>query len=282
MRKIRRILRLLGTSVVATICSSLGSAQVRSSHTMLPTSTIAPKEFGAKDYVYTAISGLSFNGQSFFTGPQLSRQTPASVDTHYYATVNIPNGVVIDYIAFDNWNDGTPGIMGLALYENGNLIAGISSTPHQYFALDYNTGPIGFLYAGNAVERPYLVLDIEAAPSPRTQFFLGAQVVWRRTVSPPPGTATFNDVPTSHPLFQYIEALKASGITGGCQASPPLYCPNATLTRGQMAEASDPRRSGCIGRTEDVLARLPSATRTRIRQRRPQPIWTRSRLRGLT
>ena len=119
MRKIRRILRLLGTSVVAMICSSLGSAQVRSSHTMLPTSTIAPKEFGAKDYVYTAISGLSFNGQSFFTGPQLSRQTPASVDTHYYATVNIPNGVVIDYIAFDNWNDGTPGIMGLALYENG-------------------------------------------------------------------------------------------------------------------------------------------------------------------
>ena len=66
-------------------------------------------------------------------------------------------------------------------------------------------------------------------------YFLGATVVWKRTVSPPPATASFNDVPTTHPLFQYIEALKASGITGGCQASPPLYCPDAPLTRGQMA-----------------------------------------------
>ena len=54
-------------------------------------------------------------------------------------------------------------------------------------------------------------------------------------VSPPPGSPSFNDVPASHPFFQFIEALKASGITGGCQASPPLYCPDAPLTRGQMA-----------------------------------------------
>ena len=36
-------------------------------------------------------------------------------------------------------------------------------------------------------------------------------------MSPAPATATFpNDVPTSHPFFQYIEALSASGITAGC------------------------------------------------------------------
>jgi hypothetical protein len=29
--------------------------------------------------------------------------------------------------------------------------------------------------------------------------------------------------------------LSASGITAGCQTSPPLYCPNAPLTRAQMA-----------------------------------------------
>jgi hypothetical protein len=54
-------------------------------------------------------------------------------------------------------------------------------------------------------------------------------------VSPAPAAADFNDVPTTHPFFQYIEALKASGITGGCQASPPLYCPDNPVTRGQMA-----------------------------------------------
>src|SRR3954462_8583481 len=52
-------------------------------------------------------------------------------------------------------------------------------------------------------------------------------------VSPAPGSATFNDVPPSHPFFQYIEALSASGITGGCGGGN--YCPDAPLTRGQMA-----------------------------------------------
>ena len=58
-------------------------------------------------------------------------------------------------------------------------------------------------------------------------------VRYRLQVSPPPEVATFNDVPTSHPFFQYIEALAASGITGGCGNGN--YCPNAPLTRGQMA-----------------------------------------------
>ena len=54
-------------------------------------------------------------------------------------------------------------------------------------------------------------------------------------VSPAPATAHFVDVPTSHPFFQYIEALSRSGITSGCQVSPPMYCPDDPLTRGQMA-----------------------------------------------
>jgi hypothetical protein len=52
-------------------------------------------------------------------------------------------------------------------------------------------------------------------------------------VSPAPATATFSDVPTSHPFFQFVEALAASGITAGCGSGN--YCPNEPLTRGQMA-----------------------------------------------
>lgn len=63
----------------------------------------------------------------------------------------------------------------------------------------------------------------------------GVRLTWRRNVSPAPQTATFDDVPTNHPYFQFIEALAASGITVGCQANPPLYCPDRTLTRGEMA-----------------------------------------------
>ena len=44
---------------------------------------------------------------------------------------------------------------------------------------------------------------------------------------------TFNDVPTNHPFFRYIEALSKSGITGGCGSGN--YCPDDPVTRGQMA-----------------------------------------------
>jgi hypothetical protein len=54
-------------------------------------------------------------------------------------------------------------------------------------------------------------------------------------VSPAPATATFNDVPTTDRAFRFIEALSKSGITSGCQASPPLYCPDNTVTRREMA-----------------------------------------------
>jgi hypothetical protein len=33
----------------------------------------------------------------------------------------------------------------------------------------------------------------------------------------------------------WIEELYARGVTGGCSASPLLYCPNQPVTRAQMA-----------------------------------------------
>jgi hypothetical protein len=61
----------------------------------------------------------------------------------------------------------------------------------------------------------------------------GARVSWNRTVSPAPESATFGDVPTSDFGFQYVEALAASGITGGCGSGN--YCPDSPVTRRQMA-----------------------------------------------
>ena len=63
--------------------------------------------------------------------------------------------------------------------------------------------------------------------------FGGVRIKWQRVVSPPPFTATFGDVPVSDSAFQHIEALTASGITAGCGGGD--YCPDATLTRRQMA-----------------------------------------------
>jgi len=46
---------------------------------------------------------------------------------------------------------------------------------------------------------------------------------------------TFNDVPCSDADAPYIYLLASKGVTGGCQASPPMFCPESTITRGQMA-----------------------------------------------
>ena len=61
----------------------------------------------------------------------------------------------------------------------------------------------------------------------------GVQITWARQVSAPPGQPTFADVPDTHPFFAFIEALAASGVTGGCGIG--IFCPDAPLTRGQMA-----------------------------------------------
>jgi hypothetical protein len=56
---------------------------------------------------------------------------------------------------------------------------------------------------------------------------------WLRQVSPAPTVARFVDVPPNNPFFRFVEALAASGITGGCSSNQ--YCPDAPVTRGQMA-----------------------------------------------
>jgi hypothetical protein len=45
----------------------------------------------------------------------------------------------------------------------------------------------------------------------------------------------FDDVPGNHWAHDFIMALYYAGITGGCSAVPPLFCPETAITRGQMA-----------------------------------------------
>ncbi len=53
---------------------------------------------------------------------------------------------------------------------------------------------------------------------------------------PPACTGVFDDVACpGAPAVDFIEELAAEQITGGCSAMPPLYCPDNSSTRGQMA-----------------------------------------------
>ncbi|WP_457673886.1 S-layer homology domain-containing protein [Thiolapillus sp.] len=104
--------------------------------------------------------------------------------------------------------------------------SGQSSTP-QYLFNDISADNVTMDYRQNS----YAVRI--ALSGDDTTRFRGVWAVYQRQVSPAPASATFNDVSSAHPFFQYIEALAASGITSGCDANN--YCPDDPVTRGQMA-----------------------------------------------
>jgi hypothetical protein len=55
------------------------------------------------------------------------------------------------------------------------------------------------------------------------------------TNPPVPPMQRFNDVPPSNQFYNFIDRMAVLQITLGCSASPPLYCPGSSVTRGQMA-----------------------------------------------
>jgi PKD repeat protein len=56
------------------------------------------------------------------------------------------------------------------------------------------------------------------------------------TYVPPPAVGRFLDVSALDPAAPFIEKLVSLGITGGCSAAPPLFCPRDSTTRAQAAD----------------------------------------------
>jgi hypothetical protein len=195
-----------------------------------------PRAYGVQDSTISVISATSFRTNSFscgVEGPTLSQLCPAEgYPRHSYATLNLPAGAVIDYIGV-NTASGVDAGMGFTLHFRDHLggtaqLVSVSFPAHG-FQTDY-MGPLGILIPAH-IDRVF-VLDVEVAPAVEGRFGF-VEVWWRRTVSDPPATPTFGDVPGSHPFYAFIEALAKSGVTGGCGGGN--YCPESPLTRGQMA-----------------------------------------------
>lgn len=69
----------------------------------------------------------------------------------------------------------------------------------------------------------------------RAQMAVFLLAAFDSTLSPPPATGVFSDVPTTSAYARWIEELARRGITGGCATNPPRYCPDNAVTRGEMA-----------------------------------------------
>jgi S-layer homology domain len=215
---------------------------------MNPNSPLAapqPREFGVEDVAILNIGpcGLQPRGSAAYTNVENSncqRVAPLSGFLSLGADVQLPAGAVITEVTIDYFDSHTTSNPAFGLFRvshTGQLTNLFNVTVPGTFSGGNNTTTIP-LSTPETVDNEtnnYIFLTILDRTGAEVEGFFRAAIKYRRQVSPAPAVATFNDVPTSHPFFQFIEALFASGITAGCSMTPPLYCPEAPLTRGQMA-----------------------------------------------
>jgi S-layer homology domain len=158
------------------------------------------------------------------------------------APAQLPGGVVIERLGL-SYCAHEDGDLILTLFDNGvsgggsgggEPIASVS-TPAGCGVVSAEPPEGGYFYLRNADHPLYLVVYFagdyfDGSTKFNDVWITYHPVRWTGAVAP-----SFDDVPVHHPFFEFIEALKYAGITGGCSESPPLYCPERPLTRGQMA-----------------------------------------------
>ena len=234
---------ILGAVVATATSAALGQSYGSEPQVL----TISPAEFQPGFDPWEPYFG--HDGYVSLSTPSTIRSAPQ----RYYlaAQVLLPEGAMIDRFclwAYDTDLDDevTSGIVAAKLAPAGEepdrkfLDAGASSDGAVGYRRYCND--VDLIYRGKldidgdgTLDNAAYYVEAEIGPGDELQArsLGGVQLIWRRPVSPPPAAPTFADVPDSHPFFPFIEALAASGITGGCGSGN--FCPANPLTRGQMA-----------------------------------------------
>lgn len=155
--------------------------------------------------------------------------------------IHLPSGAVLSAIRIYYYGDGNMVQISAGLYAtdsagNSTAIADLSPDATTEGATSQEFGPFDVVIDNDPdTGYAYNILAIVPTGPPTfgTTKIFKINVLYKLQVSPAPAMATFSDVPVGAFAFQHIEALAASGITAGCGGG--MFCPNATLTRAQMA-----------------------------------------------
>jgi len=229
---------LISAVVVAQQAPTLPKAAVSSVPPASPKQIIGrPSGFGANGLTYVRSNGLNYY-------PYQGTQSYASLGNLRHGTVtgqgldtdlHVPTGAIIDYLELDACDTNATQDMSLSLLAcdpiNGGCDVPASVT---------TTGAPGCVAVtmsgiGYQVDNALIAISLEAVDNAADGSLLigGSVVGYRLQVSPAPATSDFGDVLITDPQFPFIEALYHSGVTAGCGGGN--YCPNNTVTRGQMA-----------------------------------------------
>lgn len=202
---------------------------------------ITPKAYGTTATTVVKIHGTAFRSQS--SGDKLDAYWDTGItfrsagDVAYmlHAPVQLPAGALVTQVGFDGYDvDPTLNInWGIYWVSQSNA----DTTGHiAWYSSSYSGGAFNTTaditqhtvdsgkYYFALVQLPKLGQDLAIK---------GMRITYKLQVSPAPVTASFTDVPVGHWAFQYVEAMKASGITTG--TSPTTFSPDGAVTRAQLA-----------------------------------------------
>jgi hypothetical protein len=212
-----------------------------------------PEQFGVQCCQVTQIPAAAFTPRHqslddetwYHFSPGYVYAVGSEYSSSLWAPVLLSSGVEIQFMDLYYWDSDPDYDLSASLfaYFGGGVLSGPPTVSN--FGTASSAGSSGYGYGaatltytvnnhvGYDPEAAQLAVVISTPVKNGTLGFKAVDLWWMRQVSPAPSVATFNDVPTNHPQFQFIEALEASGITVGCGGGD--YCPDSPLTRGQMA-----------------------------------------------
>ena len=229
-----------------TVCLSLLAATfVASAQLTAETSSmIAPPQsnsYGVQDETVLTIPMYSF-GKAFdsitWTNANYMRYVSSGNGCCLHAAVSLPTGAVVTRFELEGCDESVTGqlfasVIACATGNDNCLPVGLPAGTNIAATPGCGSAGSNTSFAINNATHSYGIEFGNPGDISGTVRLRAARLYYRLQVSPAPATPSFGDVPTSHPFFQFIEALAASGITAGCGNGN--YCPNDPLTRGQMA-----------------------------------------------
>ena len=160
---------------------------------------------------------------------------------YFDCPLNLPAGsklVRIDVLTHDASDTGSMTVvLGVCpIQAPGALCGGVAITSSTGTAAAPFDGKVTLNVGGIVIDKTsnLYIARVSINSTAGDVKFRQIDVYYQLQVSTPaPGTQTFADVPSSYPYYKAIEALAASGITGGCGGGN--FCPGNNVTRGEIA-----------------------------------------------
>ena len=203
-----------------------------------------PQDYGLTNAVQLTRSGVEFQGRvstyAYGTGTGQGDVSFTGGDTFTDAAVKMPSGALWEGTRFWVVDANAAQDIGMFLFASCLPVAGPGSPVVTVLGTGASTGSAGNQSIPVGIASPATIDNNACIYWARARFDAAGLILQKERsqyhlqVSAAPAVATFPlDVPTTHPFFRFVEAMAASGLTGGC--APSSFCPDQPVTRGQLS-----------------------------------------------